>query len=70
VARLAAFLTQTFGGVVYTKVMDQMLTPPADRPKQRPMRLVVVLGLTALMYLMVAHHLGGVAETIAAARVG
>jgi hypothetical protein len=47
--------------------MDQMLTPPADRPKTRPYRLVMLMGLTALLYLLIARQFGNLTEMVAAA---
>ena len=50
--------------------MEQMLTPPTDRPRTRPYRLVVLMGLTALLYLLIAKDLGRVAEFVASAQAG
>ena len=33
--------------------MEEMLTPPADRPRPRPWRLVLLMGMTALLYLVI-----------------
>ena len=33
--------------------MEEMLTPPTDRPRPRPMRLVLLMGMTALLYLVI-----------------
>jgi hypothetical protein len=33
--------------------MEDMLTPPADRPRPRPLRLVLLMGMTALLYLTI-----------------
>jgi hypothetical protein len=33
--------------------MEDMLTPPADRPTPRPWRLVLLMGMTALLYLVI-----------------
>ena len=33
--------------------MEEMLTPPADRPRPRPWRLVLLMGMTALLYMVI-----------------
>lgn len=33
--------------------MEEMLTPPADRPRPRPWRLVLLMGMTALLYITI-----------------
>jgi hypothetical protein len=33
--------------------MEDMLTPPADRPTPRPWRLVLLMGVTALLYMVI-----------------
>jgi hypothetical protein len=32
--------------------MDQMLTLPADRPRPHPMRLVLLMAMTVLLYMV------------------
>jgi len=39
--------------------MEEMLTPPDDRPRPRPLRLVLLMGMTALLYLVI---FGGVSQ--------
>ena len=39
--------------------MEEMLTPPADRPRPRPLQLVLLMGMTALLYLVI---FGGVSH--------
>ena len=39
--------------------MEEMLTPPADRSRPRPLRLVLLMGMTALLYLVI---FGGVSH--------
>jgi hypothetical protein len=36
--------------------MDPMTTIPKDRPKTRPFRLVLLLGLTVLLFLLILNH--------------
>jgi hypothetical protein len=33
--------------------MEDMLTPPADRPRPRPLRLVLLMGMTVLLFIVI-----------------
>ncbi len=44
--------------------MDQMLEIPKDRKRLRVWRLCVLIGLTALLYLLILRDLGAVAKAI------
>ncbi len=38
--------------------MDDMLHIPQDRRPPRPLRLTVLLGMTALLFLLMSHQMG------------
>ena len=44
--------------------MDPMITPPVDRKPLRPLRLVLLLGMTALLFLMILDRNSQVAGTV------
>ena len=48
--------------------MDPMTNIPKDRRKPRPYRLVLLLGLTVLLFLLILNHYGAVAEAVLRAR--
>ena len=37
-------------------VMDPMIASPKDRAKTKPFRLVLLLGLTVLLFLLILNH--------------
>ena len=45
--------------------MDQMLAIPKDRKRLRVGRLCLLIGLTALLYLLILRDLGAVATAVA-----
>ena len=47
-----------------------MFLIPKDRKPLRPLRLVLLLGMTVLLFLLIALRYGHVAEVIFSARVG
>lgn len=42
--------------------MDQMLAIPKDRKRLSVLRLCLIMGMTALLFILVANRLGSVAE--------
>ena len=54
----------------YDRSMDPMFLIPKDRKPIRPLRLVLLLGMTVLLFLLIALRYGHVAEVIFSARVG
>jgi hypothetical protein len=50
--------------------MEKMLVIPKNRKRLNVGRLCLLLGLTVLLYLMVSHRLGSVAEAIISVRGG
>ena len=44
--------------------MDQMLDIPKDRPRHSAIRLCLIMGFTALLFIMVASRFGRAAEAI------
>jgi hypothetical protein len=42
--------------------MENILTIPTDRRQSHPLRLVVMMGLTLLLYMMISRHLGSAAD--------
>jgi hypothetical protein len=49
--------------------MDPMTTIPKDRKQQRPLKLVLLLGMTLLLFLLILDRYGEVAAAVLAARV-
>lgn len=45
--------------------MDPMLIIPKDRKRLRTGRLCLLIGLTALLFLTIAHRYGAMVEAIA-----
>ena len=43
---------------------------PKDRKPQRPLKLVLLLGLTVLLFLLILNRYGEVVQAVLAARVG
>jgi hypothetical protein len=50
--------------------MDPMMHIPKDRKPQRPLRLVLLLGMTVLLFVLIVSRFGQVAAAVLAARVG
>ena len=50
--------------------MDPMMIIPKDRKAIRPFRVVLILGMTILLFLLILNRYGAVAEAVLAARVG
>ena len=50
--------------------MDPMMIIPKDRKPQRPLKLVLLLGLTVLLFLLILNRYGEVVQAVLAARVG
>ena len=50
--------------------MNQIDDIPTDRKQTRPLRLVLLLGLTALLFLLIFDRYGRIAEIIVQARAG
>jgi hypothetical protein len=50
--------------------MDPMTTIPKDRKPQHPLKLVLLLGMTVLLFLLILNRYGAVAAAVVAARVG
>ena len=48
--------------------MDPMINIPPNRRKPRPFRLVLLLGLTVLLFLLILNRYGAVAEAVLRAR--
>lgn len=49
---------------VYQSVMDPMFAIPKDRKRSSVFRLCLVMGFTALLFIVVAHRLGNAAEAV------
>ncbi len=43
---------------------------PKDRKPTKPLRLVLLLGLTVLLFLLILNRYGAVAQAVLQARVG
>jgi hypothetical protein len=51
--------------MVYThRMMNPMLEIPKDRKRINVLKLCVLLGLTALLYLMIAHEIGKITQVM------
>lgn len=50
--------------------MDPMTIIPKDRKPQRPLKLVLLLGMTVLLFLLILNRYGAVAGAVLSARVG
>ena len=55
---------------VYKAFMDPMFDIPKDRKPLKVGRICVLLGLTVLLYLLVAYRYGDLVGALLAARVG
>lgn len=55
---------------VYQRGMDPMMHIPKDRKPTKPLRLVLLLGLTVLLFLLILNRYGAVAQAVLQARVG
>ena len=44
--------------------MDPMISIPKDRPKTKPFRLVLLLGLTVLLFLLILNHYYNIADAM------
>ena len=49
---------------VYWYGMDPMITIPKDRPNSKPFRLVLLLGLTVLLFLLILNHYYSIADAM------
>jgi len=49
--------------------MDPMFVPP-DRKKPKPFRLALLLGMTVLLFFVIANHYEQIANAVMARRVG
>ena len=47
-----------------------MINIPKDRNSVRPLRLVLVMGMTVLLFLLVLNRYGAVTEIVLATQVG
>jgi hypothetical protein len=45
-------------------MMDPMFEIPKDRKRVNVVKLCVLLGLTALLYLMIAHEMGKITKVM------
>ncbi len=43
---------------------------PDDRKPARPLRLVLLLGMTILLFLLILNHFGQVADAVVTAKAG
>ena len=48
--------------------MDPMFHIPKDRKTIRPLRIVLLLGMTVLLFLLIAYRYGEVASAVLQAR--
>ena len=46
-----------------------MINIPKDRNSVRPLRLVLVMGMTVLLFLLILNHYGAMTEIVVAAKV-
>ena len=49
---------------VYKHVMDPMFAIPKDRKRSSVLRLCLVMGMTALLFIVVSDRLGSAAEAV------
>jgi hypothetical protein len=49
--------------------MDPMINIPKDRKPLRPLKLVLLLGMTLLLFLLILNRFGAVAAAVMAAQV-
>lgn len=53
--------------MVYAGPMDPIMTIPKDRKPQSPLKLVLLLGMTVLLFLLILTRYGEVAAAVLAA---
>lgn len=49
--------------------MDPIIHIPKDRKSVRPLRLVLLMGMTMLLFLLILNRYGQVAEAVLGARL-
>ena len=54
----------------YSYAMDPITQFPKDRKPSRPLRLVLLMGMTVLLFLLMLNRYGQVADSMMAARAG
>ena len=57
------------GPVMYGWGMDPMMIIPKDRKALRPLKLVLLLGVTVLLFILILIRYGEVAQAVLAAKV-
>ena len=48
--------------------MDPMINIPKDRKPVRPLRLVLLMGMTTLLFLLILNRYGAVADVVLGAQ--